>query len=48
MKCPHCEYEDQKWDDKKANYFTPEPEVGDFYQLPINVERRNEDRYYGG
>lgn len=38
MKCPHCEYIDG-WDAKKMDSINGDK--GDFYRLPIRMERRD-------
>lgn len=38
MKCPHCGYEHEVWDDTIKKY-KKVGDRGDFFQLPIKMER---------
>ena len=44
MKCPHCNYVDGY--DAENNH--PDPgQQGDFYRLPVKMEREDPHSYYG-
>lgn len=45
MECPSCNYQDgYEWIDDK--YVEVEGEHGDFYRLPIRLEREDNGSYY--
>jgi len=46
MECPHCSYKHGYCWDKNNEYKEHEGEHGDFWKLPINMERQVARDYY--
>lgn len=46
MKCPHCDYIDGSYWDDNDEYKTVDGEYGDFWRLPVKMERQEMADYH--